>query len=427
MIAGNRNLALGRPALQSSVSPWSKGGDAAIDASGANNGVRDGQMGFHTAYEDRPWWQVDLGHPHLLREVRIYNRASNYDRLNNFTILGSFDGADWFELRKKADSKPFGHHLPDYYAATFVASVFARFVRIQLEGRDYLHFSECEVIGHSIEGLSAQDEARLLNECGPAALALAPSDELDLGKTRKGDFVTVGQVDIFVDTDAYSANMVETLRDGTYESKERELVEGLVKPEDRVFEIGSAVGGVSMTAAKIVGAAAVMTFEANPRIAYDARRNFAHNGLPEIRARTGLLYNRAAYATAPAEADFYVSRDFWASRLDPGNWAGDIVEIVKIRTACLEDEIEAHGANVLICDIEGGEIDLLCGAKLDGIRLIIMEVHPHFVGQEPTNRMIAYLLSEGFGVEFYYSGRGIAVMTRAEPKVAETETGAAAA
>jgi FkbM family methyltransferase len=422
MIAGDRNLALGRPALQSSVSRWSKGGDPVIDAAGANNGVRDGKMGFHTGYEDRPWWQVDLGQPHLLREVRIYNRASNYDRLNNFTILGSFDGLDWFELHKKADSKLFGHHLPDYYAARFAAAVSARFVRIRLDGRSFLHFSECEVFGSPVDGLDGQDDTT-----EPRPLAPEPTDALDLAPTRNGKFVKVGKVDIFVDTDAYSANLIAALRNGAYEGKERELVESLVKPGDRVFEIGSAVGGVSMTAARIVGAAAVMTFEANPRIASDARRNFAHNNLAEIRARTGLLYNRAAYAAAPAEADFYVSRDFWSSRLDPGAWSGDIVEIVRIRTACLEDEIEAHGANVLICDIEGGEVDLLCGAKLGGIRLIIMEVHPGFVGQPATNRMIAYLLSEGFGIEFHHSGRGIAVMTRDEQTLAESGAAAAAA
>ena len=54
------NLALNRPALQSSTSIWSWHEDAALDAAGGNNGQVTGFYSFHTDFEHQPWWMVDL-------------------------------------------------------------------------------------------------------------------------------------------------------------------------------------------------------------------------------------------------------------------------------------------------------------------------------------------------------------------------------
>jgi hypothetical protein len=59
------NLALNRPALQSSTSAWSVSARAEIDASVANNGDTLSNRYFHTGREHGPWWQVDLEGFHL--------------------------------------------------------------------------------------------------------------------------------------------------------------------------------------------------------------------------------------------------------------------------------------------------------------------------------------------------------------------------
>jgi hypothetical protein len=65
---------------------------------------------------------------------------------------------------------------------------------------------------------------------------------------------------------------------------------------------------------------------------------------------------------------------------------------------CLEDEIAAHRANVLIIDIEGGEIALLRDADLSAIRLIIIEQYDRTKGAEATAAMIGDLVAQGFMV-----------------------------
>ena len=69
-----RNLALNRPALQSSTSSWSWHEDPALDAAGANNGHVTGFFSFHTELDDEPWWMVDLGATLPITEVVVHNR-----------------------------------------------------------------------------------------------------------------------------------------------------------------------------------------------------------------------------------------------------------------------------------------------------------------------------------------------------------------
>ncbi len=64
------DIARGKPATQSSLSPFS----TRDDALGAVDGTLTGKFGFHTDLEDRPWWQVDLLEVVVLEEVIVFNR-----------------------------------------------------------------------------------------------------------------------------------------------------------------------------------------------------------------------------------------------------------------------------------------------------------------------------------------------------------------
>jgi FkbM family methyltransferase len=404
------NLALRRPATQSSVSVWSNPPTVESDASGANNGTIDGLASFHTDTEAYPWWQVDLQATCMLRAVRLFNRQICASRLRHFSILGSLDGANWMLLYRKADAVVFGADDLTPYIAELPPKSVARYVRVQLDGNDCLHFCECEVLGTVADPESAISlEAALTNRLVELE-RYKQRRESALRDGRQGHIATIGNVSVFVDTEKYSSTLIKSLTDGGYEGRERALVSELLRAEDRVLEIGTAVGAVSMTVAKIVGASNVLTFEANPQIASDARRNFAFNELGEIQSRVGVLCNRLRFESGPASVDFSISRDFWASRLHVGPNRQDIVETVRVPTACLEELISVHRATVLICDIEGGEIELLIGADLTGIRLIIMEVHNWAVGIQLTDAMMRWLIINGFNIDLRHTGGDIAVL-----------------
>lgn len=107
------------------------------DAAGAVDGdIRDG-FGFHTGEDDRPFWQVDLGRSQPLGRIVIHNRHQP-ERAARLQVLLSDDGAQW---RTVYDHN--GQPTPLIECALERAA--ARYVRLQLPRRGYLHLAEVQV------------------------------------------------------------------------------------------------------------------------------------------------------------------------------------------------------------------------------------------------------------------------------------------
>lgn len=402
------NLALNRPATQSSTSSWSRFAEPERDAAGANDGTITGRGGFHTEREFQPWWSVDLGAPFRIESIRIHNRRDCAERLKHFRILRSLDGEQWITMYRKIDGHVFGATDDLPHVAMIEGGPVARHVRVQIEDTEYLHFDECEISGSPADDDAIESARRDFDRVVQDTLR---REEI-VRHGRQGEFISIGQFSIFLDTEKYSEMIQGALRSGGYEGTERWLVSSLLRPSDRVLEIGTAIGVVSMTAAAIVGGRGVVTFDANPEIVRDAQDNFILNNFVEIGARNAVLCNRAKIGQQGPTETFHISRNFWASRLFASPDDGDILRVVDVPVMCLEDAIEAHDANVLICDIEGGEVGLLDGADLSAIRLIVMETHYGFVGEHSTDQMIGYLIGTGFSIDLVRSAHGIVVLRR---------------
>jgi len=115
------------------------------DAAGGVDGVIDGKWGFHTQHEDQPWWQVDLGRPRPIGRVVLYNRCDECAGRNaRIIVLLSTDGKRFEPAYQhngtvfygKTDGKPMVAELP---------GTKARYVRLQLPGRNYFHLDEVQL------------------------------------------------------------------------------------------------------------------------------------------------------------------------------------------------------------------------------------------------------------------------------------------
>jgi hypothetical protein len=142
------NLAVGKPARQSSVSPWSLHPSAELDAAGAVSGKLTGRYQFHTGEDDDPWWQVDLGRREQICEIRVFNRLDvGAFRARHLSLSLSDDGLAWREIFRKMDDAIFGgvDGAPLRWLA--ISPVVGRFLRIALIGRGILHLDQVEVYG----------------------------------------------------------------------------------------------------------------------------------------------------------------------------------------------------------------------------------------------------------------------------------------
>ncbi len=137
------NLALNKSASQSSTSAYSH----ANDAQGAADGVKDGNYGFHTENEANPWWQVDLGSPATLSEVRVYNRMTCcQERARTLQVMLSDNGRDWVTAYRH-DGSVFGGATDGKPLVVPLNGRQARYLRLQLNESNWLHLDEVEVMG----------------------------------------------------------------------------------------------------------------------------------------------------------------------------------------------------------------------------------------------------------------------------------------
>ncbi|MFB7224990.1 alpha-L-fucosidase [Streptomyces sp. NPDC056227] len=146
-----RNLAFNTPATQSST---------AYDgtAAGATDNNRNGNFSSgsvtHTALEAEPYWQTDLKASKKLDKVVVWNRTDCCSgRLSNFWVIAS-DSPITSRSLAEARTKP-------GVTATRVASLSgpsaevavnrsARYIRIQLEGTEYLSLAEVQAFGDEV-------------------------------------------------------------------------------------------------------------------------------------------------------------------------------------------------------------------------------------------------------------------------------------
>ena len=143
--ASGYNLALGKPATESSTYPYS----ILVAASYAVDGNTDGEFlngsTTHTNIEQGAWWQVDLGSKKNINEIIIYNRIDCCtNRLSNYQVSIS-DKADFSTHTYQQD-----FHVapnPKTNIKLDAPGKQGRYVRIQLLDKNYLSLAEVQVIG----------------------------------------------------------------------------------------------------------------------------------------------------------------------------------------------------------------------------------------------------------------------------------------
>ena len=196
------------------------------------------------------------------------------------------------------------------------------------------------------------------------------------------------------DVSPLSTKIRNRLLSGLYEAHEKEMCRDFLAADDRVVEIGGAIGFIGLYCHKKLGITNYTCFEANPRTYEMLRRNFELNGVvPRV-------FNMAL-AHADGEVELDVGGDFWENSIcgHPSRSAQG-VKTVRVPSGTLQTLLEKAGGevNTLIIDIEGAEQFIDCSQIPETISKIIIELHPNVIGQEMTYNMVAALIGLGFRV-----------------------------
>ena len=175
--------------------------------------------------------------------------------------------------------------------------------------------------------------------------------------------------------------------DRSYEAEERELVRALVKPDDRVLELGACLGIVSCVTNKLLrDNSRHVVVEGNPFCIPSIHRNRELN-------HCGFLTENCA-VSSQRDVTFY---------LHPVYIVGGTTQrqsgrpILVPGRSLLELEEKYGPFSALIMDVEGSELEVLAasGEALKKYRLVIVELHDWAIGVEGVGRCRAILEQSG--------------------------------
>ena len=163
-----KNLALGMTCHLSSLYNDSKGSSAGKAVDGNIDG-NDISSLAHTQFEANPYFEVDLGSVEHITNIRLWNRTNESDdsvlpfnvfskrlfpcfvMISQLPFQDDLKGRDGLvaclsqsvaHVRFSADSRLSNWNVPKF--------ALGRYVRLQLEGSNFLHFAQIEVFGQEV-------------------------------------------------------------------------------------------------------------------------------------------------------------------------------------------------------------------------------------------------------------------------------------
>ncbi len=207
--------------------------------------------------------------------------------------------------------------------------------------------------------------------------------------------------------DVISPRMEQVIQKGRYESSEIRLLRKILRPRDRVLELGAGVGVVSTAAAQVTGPQGVIAVEANPGLIPVIRETHKLNGVEGIKVLNGVGVGVPTDKTST----FYLRPDFWASSLEaPHEAEAAGVKAVSVPQIDLNTILRSHKPSVFVLDIEGGELDLLPCLDLSSCRAIVIELHPKVYQLAGIGRCFDTLRKKGFAYDAKQSRGGTVVV-----------------
>jgi len=175
----------------------------------------------------------------------------------------------------------------------------------------------------------------------------------------------------------------------TYELPERRLAKLHLEPDLPLIELGGFIGGVACITNRLLKTPdRHLVVEANPAIIGVLQHNKELNN-----AKFNILHGAIGYG----REEFYISDSGMSTTASVKQEASSTPVKAWTLKRILDDF--DYEQVCLICDIEGGEVQLIeheINVLEQHVMIIIMETHPDTVGKANVDEMLSALFSKGF-------------------------------
>lgn len=223
---------------------------------------------------------------------------------------------------------------------------------------------------------------------------------------RTARSITYRGIDVPLTGDHMIQPVVRQLFGDAYEVPEITALLAVVRPGDQVLELGTGLGIVTALAARAAQGGKVLTFEANPALIAPAAALFAQNQIGNVEARHGVMTDGPGGGTLT----FHLAEYF-----PEGSLAKKGVGVIEVPTWSAAETVKDFRPDVLICDIEGAEGDLLPTLDLSRLRAAVIELHPHILSRPAVARIYDHLSRHGLYPAIEHSSGTVVVFQRVDP------------
>jgi FkbM family methyltransferase len=208
-----------------------------------------------------------------------------------------------------------------------------------------------------------------------------------------------------------SEYMMKVIREKRYESQEARQLQRIIQENEVVLEIGAGIGFMASLIANNPLTKRVVSYEANSSLIPIIRDT--------VKSNTGKNYSKwdlrhAVLATGykdQSDLDFFVHRDFWASSLSP---IADAVRVEKVTIESFNDVITNVRPTLIVCDIEGGELELFKNADLSGVKKVYLEVHQKILGRRGVRALFECFHSRDFSYDPHHSESSVVLFSHVD-------------
>ena len=244
-------------------------------------------------------------------------------------------------------------------------------------------------------------------ECGSSTKKILMDEKpMMVDDNPNPNAIVLSGVTIPIDENIFSPTVITAMRSGKYENRESHVLPNILKEGDRVLEIGAGVGYISTLAARDSRTAAIRVYEANPFLIPVIKNVHKINKVDGIEVINRVLSN----SKPDSKSKFYLRKDFWGSSLAEEPW--DYEGTIDVQNASFSKEIEAFNPTLIICDIEGGELDLFLGAELNRVERVYMEVHQEVIGGLGMKRLFEAMSDKGFYYNQWHSCGAVVLFSK---------------
>lgn len=226
---------------------------------------------------------------------------------------------------------------------------------------------------------------------------------------RSNSSITYQGLTIPLGREGMSAEILMGIESDNYELPEITGLHRVLRDGDRVLELGAGLGVVTAVTARAVAPnGTVLAFEANPQLIPATRDFLVQHNVSNVEVRHAVLVPNAEQS---ATREFHVARVFAVSSLMDskkfGRW-----KTISVPTEGIGQVIERFRPNVLVCDIEGGEAELIPALDASGLRAVVIEMHPKRLSESEIAGLRAILEGQGLVQEKESPGGTVEIFSR---------------